>query len=89
MKSVMIEAMFPELKGPNIYKTGRGQGATSKAAINRAFSDLLKQVRGKRFGSLRATISIVDIKGGKLKRPNSATPRSKRDHRLAAAGHTG
>jgi len=60
MKLVTVEAMFPELKGGAIYKTGRGQGSNAKAATSRAFGDLFKQVRGKRFHSVKCTITIIE-----------------------------
>jgi hypothetical protein len=48
------------LKGGNIYKTGRGRGTNAKAAISRAFGDLLKQVRGKRIHTITATVHILE-----------------------------
>ena len=59
-KLAVIEAMFPELKGGSIYKTGRGKASTSKAAISRAFADVFKQIRKKRIHQIKATITIVD-----------------------------
>ena len=58
-KRVFIEAQFPELKGGFIYKEARGTGSSPKVAISRAFAALLKQVRGKRFTSIKATLTIV------------------------------
>jgi hypothetical protein len=52
--------MFPELKG-NCYRTGRGRASNPKAAISRAIGDVLKQVRGKRWQTIKATISVVEI----------------------------
>lgn len=60
MKNVVIEAMFPELKGGLIYKVGRGSASNTKAAISRAFGELLKQVKGKRISTIKATITIVE-----------------------------
>ena len=60
MKAVTIEAMFPELKGGNIYRTGHGRASTAKAAISRAFGDVLKQIKGKRIHTITATITIVE-----------------------------
>jgi anthranilate/para-aminobenzoate synthase component II len=57
---VTVEAMFPELKGGAIYRTGRGRASTVKAAISRAFGDVLKQNRGKRYHSVKATITIIE-----------------------------
>ena len=51
----------PELKGGSIYKTGRGEGSNPKAAISRAIGHALKQVKGKRWSTVRATISVVEI----------------------------
>jgi|HubBroStandDraft_1064217.scaffolds.fasta_scaffold92297_2 hypothetical protein len=60
MKLVTAECMFPELKGPAIYRTGRGRASTVKAAISRAFGDALKQNRGKRYHSIKATVTIIE-----------------------------
>ena len=59
MKLATINAMFPEVKG-NPYRTGRGKGANAKAAISRAFGDVLKQVKGKRIHTINATVTIVE-----------------------------
>lgn len=59
-KLVIVDAMFPELKGSHIYKVGRGRAAGTKAAVSRAFGDLLKQIKGKRIHMIKATITIVD-----------------------------
>ena len=59
MKHVMVEAMFPELKGGSIYKVGHGEASNAKPAIARAFGNLLKQVRGKRVSIIKATITIT------------------------------
>jgi hypothetical protein len=59
-KSCVVEGFFPELRGAHIYKTGRGKGSNAKAAISRAFGDLLKQVRGKRVHTIKATITILE-----------------------------
>jgi len=61
MKQAFVEAMFPDLRGGNIYKTGRGRGGTSRVAIARAFGDLLKQVSKKRVTAIKATISITEV----------------------------
>lgn len=61
MKLVTIEAMFPELKGGSIYKTGRGKASTWTAALSRAGKDLQKQLKNKRFHTINATITIVDV----------------------------
>jgi hypothetical protein len=63
MKLATVEGMFPELKGGNIFRTGRGRGAGSKAAIARAFADLFKQLKGKRISTITATITIVSVEG--------------------------
>jgi len=60
MKLATVETTFPELKGGHIYKTGHGRASTAKAAISRAFGDVLKQNRGKRFHSIKATITIIE-----------------------------
>jgi hypothetical protein len=60
MKKVTVEAMFPELKGGNIYKTGQGEASSAKPAIARAFADVLKQVKGKRWTTVKTTITVVE-----------------------------
>ena len=60
MKLATVEATFPELKGGSIYRTGHGKASTAKAAISRAFGDVLKQNRGKRFHSIKATITVIE-----------------------------
>ena len=58
VKHVFIEAMFPELKGPMIYKSAHGEAGSVKPAISRAFGNLLKQARGKRISTIKATFVI-------------------------------
>ena len=58
VKHVFIEGFFPELKGPMIYKSAHGEAGSVKPAISRAFGNLLKQVRGKRISTIKATIVI-------------------------------
>jgi hypothetical protein len=60
MKNVLVESFLPELRGPNIYKNGRGSGSTAKVAIGRAFGDLLRQIKGKRVSVIKATVTIVE-----------------------------
>ena len=60
MKLAIAECMFPELKGGSIYKTGRGEGSNPKTAISRAIGHALKQVRGKRWQTIKATITVVE-----------------------------
>ena len=60
MKIAFVEAMFPELKGKFIYRTGRGEAAGNKAAISRAMGDLFKQVKGKRISVIKCTITITE-----------------------------
>lgn len=62
MKRVTVEAMFPELKGGAIYRTGRGRASTAKVAIGRAFGDVLKQNKGKRYHTITATVTIFEEK---------------------------
>lgn len=61
MKQAFVEGMFPDLRGGDIYKTGRGRGGSSRIAVARAFGDLLKQVSKKRITTIKATISITDV----------------------------
>lgn len=60
MKLAFVEAMFPELKGKYIYKTGRGEGSGNKAAISRAMGDLFKQIKGKRVSVIKCTITLTE-----------------------------
>ena len=60
MKLAIAECFFPDLKG-NCYRTGRGEGSNPKAAISRAIGHALKQVKGKRWSTVRVSISIVEI----------------------------
>jgi hypothetical protein len=59
MKLATVEAFMPELRG-NCYRTGRGRASNPKAAISRAIGDVLKQVRGKRWQTLKCTITVVE-----------------------------
>jgi hypothetical protein len=59
MKLATVEAFMPELRG-NCYRTGRGRASNPKAAISRAIGDVLKQVRGKRWQTIKATITVVE-----------------------------
>jgi hypothetical protein len=60
LKVVTIDAHFPELKGGACYQLGRGTGSSVKAAMSRAFSDLLRQpkLRRKRFNSFTAVVNV-------------------------------
>ena len=40
---------------------GGGEGSNPKAEISRAIGNALKQVKGKRWSIVRATISVVEI----------------------------
>jgi hypothetical protein len=61
MKKAYIEGTFPELPSGKMYKVGRGTGGNAKVAISRAFSDLLKQVKGRRITAIKATISLSEV----------------------------
>ena len=69
MKIAYLDAMFPELKGKYIYRTGRGEGSNPKAAISRAMGDLFKGVKGKRWSTIKCTITITE-KADATERPN-------------------
>ena len=60
MKIAYLDAMFPELRGKYIYRTGRGEGSNPKAAISRAMGDLFKGVKGKRWSTIKCTITITE-----------------------------
>lgn len=59
-KLCIVEAMFPELRGGSIYKTGKGRATSNKAAISRAFADVLHQVSKRRIHTIKATITITE-----------------------------
>jgi hypothetical protein len=59
-KQAYIEGFFPEVKG-RADRVGRGRGSTAKAAISRAIGDLLKQVKGKRIQTIKATITVTEV----------------------------
>lgn len=63
MKSVTIEAQFPELKIPRMYQQGRGTGSTVQSAMSAAVRDLLHQpkLKAQRFTMFKATVSIGTI----------------------------
>ena len=63
MKLAIAECFFTDLKG-NCYRTGRGEGSNPKAAISRAIRHALKQVRGKRWQTIKATITVVEMAEG-------------------------
>lgn len=62
IKNAYIEATFPDMKGGAAHQVGRGSGGSVKAAIARAFSDLLKQpkLRRKHVRSIQARITITE-----------------------------
>jgi hypothetical protein len=60
MKQAFCEAMFPELKGPSIYKTGKGEGTNAVIAAQRALRHALRQVKGKRVTIIKASITISE-----------------------------
>jgi hypothetical protein len=53
--------MFPELKGPSIYKTGKGEGTNAVIAAQRSLKHALRQVKGKRVTVIKATITISEL----------------------------
>lgn len=61
MKTVFIEAQFPDLRG-NCYVSGRGSGSTTRVAIGRAVTNLLKdtKVRRKHINTINMTVNIRD-----------------------------
>ena len=59
MKLAIAECMFPELKGPAIYRTGRGRGSSPRVAIARAFEHALRQNKGLQWHSIKATITVI------------------------------
>jgi hypothetical protein len=74
MKLATVEAMMPELRGGDIYKTGRGKASNWPAAVSRACKDIQRQLQKKKKGAeraggkslhiIKATITIIDIKEG-------------------------
>lgn len=61
MKLATVYATFPELRGANCHRTGRGRATTSRAAIARAFADLFVQVKGRRVHEIKCAIAIVNV----------------------------
>ena len=63
MKSVTIEAQFPELKIPRMYQCGHGTGSTLQSAMCAAVRDLLHQpkLKAQRFSMFKATVSIGTV----------------------------
>ena len=63
MRSVTIEATFPELTTPRMYQQGRGTGSTVRTATCAAVRNLLKQpkLKHQRFTMFKATVSIGTI----------------------------
>lgn len=59
LKSVTVQAFFPELKG-NPNRVGHGKASNWTAATSRALKDIQKQIKGKRIHSAQLTISITD-----------------------------
>lgn len=60
LKTVTIEAEFPELKGGTQLQIGKGSASNVKAAGAAAFRDLFKKpaLKGKRVSAFKAIISI-------------------------------
>jgi hypothetical protein len=63
MRSVTIEATFPELKIPRMYQQGRGTGSTVQAAMSAAVRDLLHQpkLKAQRYTMFTATVSVGTV----------------------------
>ena len=61
LKTVTIEAMFPELLGTFSVPRGRGQASNVRAAGANAIRDLLNQVKGKKFKIATATIRFGTV----------------------------
>ena len=55
------DRFYPELKGPSIYKTGKGEGTNAVIAAQRSLKHALKQVKGKRVTIIKATITITEM----------------------------
>jgi hypothetical protein len=68
MKLAITECMFPELKGPAIYRTGRGRGSSPRVAIARAFEHALRQNIGKKWQSIKATITVTTEANNEVQR---------------------
>ena len=63
MKHAFIEASFPELPGPRMYQSGKGDGGTMKVAIRNAVSNLLKSrvLAHKRITVIQMRVSITEM----------------------------
>jgi hypothetical protein len=60
MKRATVRATFLELKSPDMYPSGVGEGSSAKVAINRAVNDMLSKVKGKRYGSFQCIVFVSE-----------------------------
>lgn len=84
MKTVTISAEFPEFKGSTSY-TGRGEATEWTSALSRAAKQLKRQIKHKRFTTIKAVISVGD--SGEFQEPERPYPfivkaRKENKHRL-------
>jgi hypothetical protein len=60
MKHATVDAFLPEIKR---HRTGHGIATTDKAAIDKAFDDLLRQVPRGRLNATEVTITVSAVQG--------------------------
>jgi hypothetical protein len=71
-KEAFIQAEF-QLNGKSVYRNSNGIGSSPKVAISRAIAGVLKQMKRKRFRSIKATITVVNWEP-----PEPPAPRSRK-----------
>ncbi len=59
MKLAHAVCFFPELKGKHINVEGRGRGSSPRVAIARAMEDAVRQNKGLRWHTVKATITVI------------------------------
>jgi hypothetical protein len=65
MKHATVEAFLPDIKR---HRTGHGMATTDKAAIDKAFDNLLRQVPQARLNNAEVTITVATVNGAEAER---------------------
>lgn len=58
MKRVTIAAFLPQMPSGHAYQSGIGEGSNARAALSRAFANLMRKTKGKHIHEIKATITI-------------------------------
>lgn len=62
MKVVTLTALFPQLKGGACYQRGRGTGSNLRVATARAFSNMYKNIKGRKiFTEFSVQVTVGDV----------------------------